>query len=94
MQDGKINVLRIAQPDINLQENLVRVHYTVFVREQGQEQWISLEESHPMRYLFPTEIAFLAQNSGFSLELCEAFETGQPASEQSWGVAYGLRKTS
>jgi hypothetical protein len=45
-----------------------------------------------MRYLFPTEIVLLADRAGFEVERSEEFLTGQKPSENTWGVAYLVRK--
>jgi hypothetical protein len=45
-----------------------------------------------MRYLFPMEIDLIARQSGFSVERSEEFMTGNPVSENTWGVTYLLRK--
>ena len=52
----------------------------------------TFDEVHRMRYLFPSEIAFLATQTGFRVERSEQFLTGTAPSTESWGVAYLLRK--
>jgi len=94
MRNDELEVTRIAEPELNSQDGIVTVNYTVFARKKGEDHWKSLSESHRMRYLFPTEIKMLAEQAGFEVAVCEEFQTGQLASDQTWGVTYGLRKVS
>jgi SAM-dependent methyltransferase len=92
MRNNELEVIRIAEPDIDFAQSLVTVNYTVFARETGEVAWASINESHRMRYLFPTEVDLLARQAGFEIVLCEEFGTGATATDQTWGVAYALRK--
>lgn len=94
MADEHLNVVRIAEPTLDSSRNLVTVNYTVFAFDNASRLWSTFSESHPMRYLFSTEIDFLARSSGFEVVCAEAFGTSEPPSENTWGVTYILKKTN
>ena len=49
------------------------------------------DETHVMRYLFPTEVDLLARACGLAVAGSEEFLTGKPPSATTWGVTYVLR---
>jgi SAM-dependent methyltransferase len=83
---------RIAEPSLDDSKGIVNVHYTMFAESKKDGAVVSFEETHHMRYLFPTEIDLLARQSGFVVERTEEFGTGHAASSATWGVAYVLRR--
>ena len=86
LENDEIAVVRIAEPTLKPNENVVEVHYTVFITGKANGKVKCLQETHRMRYLFLPEIQWLCADAG--LELLEANEwmTGQPPSTTSWGV--------
>ena len=93
VEDQETLLTRIAEPELDAGAGVVTVRYTVFAESKSGETLTGFTEEHRMRYLFPTEIEFLASESGFEIELSHEFLTGKPASERTWGVLYLLRKT-
>ena len=72
MEDDETSVVRIAEPVMHPNENLVDVNYQVFIREKSLGQFEVLQETHRMRYLFKPEVEILLGNCGFRLaECCE-----------------------
>jgi SAM-dependent methyltransferase len=92
MEDAKTRILRVAEPEIDTNRNLVTVNYTVLVEDRTSNRWHNFKEAHAMRYFFPPEIALLAAESGFDIVRSEEFFTGTVPSESTWSVAYLLRK--
>ncbi|GAB2903028.1 class I SAM-dependent methyltransferase [Uliginosibacterium flavum] len=91
MGDAHTEVTRLAEPVMHPEECLVDVNYQIFVRDIASGQVEELRETHRMRYLFPPEIALLAEISGFRVEhSCEWLSERAPG-EDSWGVCYVLR---
>jgi SAM-dependent methyltransferase len=66
MEDEQILVLRIAEPVIHTERNVVDVNYEVHVKikESGSESIIN--EKHIMRYIFDTEIEFISNVTGLT----------------------------
>ena len=61
LENEEVNVLRIAEPQIHPNENVVDVNYTVQINKKNEQKTTELNEIHQMRYLFIPEIKFLSQ---------------------------------
>ncbi len=87
----KINILRIAEPEIYPNENLVDVNFTIQIKsfDGSQEE---IKEKHTMRYLFTPELKELLQKSKF--EIVEQLEwmTGEKCGFNTWISTYIVRK--
>lgn len=92
VEDENKRVTRIAEPELDANAGVVTVRYTLFVESKADGRITTFDEDHPMRYLFPVEIALLGDRTGFIVERSEEFPTGNTPSESTWGVAYLLRK--
>jgi len=87
MSDAKIVVLRIAEPVIHSNKNVVDVNYTVQVTN-AQGEMSTLIEKHQMRYLFSPEIDFLLENNGLKrVELVE-WLTGNETGFKTWSATF------
>lgn len=84
----RMSLIRIAEPTLLSRINCVNVHYDVFVKDQGTDRIIHLEEDHLMRYWFEPELQFLLASQQF--EICSAHEwlTCESPSARSWGVVF------
>ncbi len=51
-EDDKISVLRVAEPVMYPNQNLVDVNYTMLIRDKGTNTVEELRETHRMRYFF------------------------------------------
>jgi SAM-dependent methyltransferase len=94
IEDDSILLTRIAEPALDVNTGVVSVRYTMLAESKAGSHLTTFREEHRMRYLFPTEIEFLAGRTGFELERSEEFLTCKIPSESTWGVAYLLRKRS
>jgi SAM-dependent methyltransferase len=92
VEDENTRLTRIAEPKLDTNAGIVTVNYTIFAESKRDASLTTVQEDHHMRYLFPSEVQFLAQHTGFSLLRTEEFLTGEAPSENSWGVAYLLQK--
>lgn len=92
IEDESTRLTRIAEPKLDTNAGVVTVSYTIFAESKRDASLTTFHEDHHMRYLFPSEIQFLAQHTGFSMLHTEEFLTGDAPSESSWGVAYLLQK--
>ena len=94
MENENIRLSRTAEPELDVNARIVTVNYTVLAESKVDGRLTTFRENHRMRYLFPSEVEFLANQTGFHVEQSEEFFTGVAPSETSWGVAYVLRKRS
>jgi SAM-dependent methyltransferase len=92
VENEEISVIRIAEPEIFINKNIVNVNYTILVKEKNSDKWIEFREKHPMRHFSIPEISLLAAFTGFELLKVEELLTGSQPSENTWGVNFILRK--
>lgn len=93
VEDDASRLVRIAEPSIDTNKNVVKVLYSMLIESKTTSKWSTFSEEHWVRYFFPPEIELFADHAGFTVERTEEFLTGQAPSEQTWGMAYLLRKT-
>jgi SAM-dependent methyltransferase len=92
IEDEHSRLTRIAEPELDTNAGVVTVSYTIFAESKRDASLTTFAENHRMRYLFPSEIQLLAQQTGFNVLHTEEFLTGEAPSQSSWGVAYLLQK--
>lgn len=90
--DDNIIVTRIAQPFIYENENVVDVHYHIFVKDKHKDTVEEIKESHRIRYLFLPEIEVMLKRAGIQLDDCFEFMTGHLPGFETWNVCYVGRK--
>jgi SAM-dependent methyltransferase len=94
VESDTLRLVRIAEPELDTNAGVVTVRYNIHAETKADGRWTTFNEEHRMRYFFATEIDLLARATGFVVERSEEFLTGRPPSEQTWGVAYLLRKST
>lgn len=92
VESEEISVIRMAEPEIHTNKNVVDVNYTIMVKDKNTEKWIEFREKHPMRHFSIPEIGLLAEITGFGILRVEEFLTGKVPTENSWGVNFILKK--
>lgn len=88
MYNDDAEVLRIAEPVMHPNENIVDVNYTVLVKQKGMEQVSELRETHRMRYLFAPEVEFLLGQAGMRLVERMEWLSGKPTGFESWAATF------
>lgn len=83
-----ISILRIAEPTIFPNENIVKVNYTVQVKSTDGKCSEEFLESHNMRYFFSPEIEYYLQKSGMRLINRVEWLTGRPTGLDTWGAVF------
>ena len=73
-------IIRIAEPEIFYELNVVEVNYTLIIKDKSSSLWDVLKEKHILRHYSTPEIKWMAQLSGFTLVRCEEFLTGNDPS--------------
>lgn len=91
VEDEKVSLTRIAEPEWKANENVVMVNYHLFVREKASDQVKEIHETHAMRYLFMPELALIAAQQRFVIESAEEWMTGARPSSSTWGVCFIAR---
>ena len=90
--DDRYRVKRTARPELDTNSSTVKVVYEIECEDRSDGETERFCEEHLMRYLFPTEVEFLAESCGMQVKGIEEFLTGKPASPSTWGVAYLLQR--
>jgi len=93
MADERLEIIRIAEPEIHPNDNRVDVNYSILARDRATNALETFTETHPMRHFSLPELDLLAAAAGFERHGAEAFLTGEPPGEDTWGLCVVLRKT-
>ena len=88
-----LEITRLAEPRLLPNANRVDVNYTLFARDTTTGAVATFTESHPMRHFSLPELDLLAEAAGFERLGAEAFLTGEPPGEDTWGLCLVLRRT-
>lgn len=83
LENGEIKITRIAEPVLNVNENLVDVKYAVFIENKSVGGIDQLSERHRMRYFFLPELKWYRGDYWKEL-VCEVWLNGGSLSEDSW----------
>ena len=92
MSNKEIEVTRIAEPDILINENIVNVNYQFFVKNKLDGNYKTFKETHPMRHFSLPEIKYFAQTNGFLIEKSEEWITGNLPSKETWSISLIMKK--
>lgn len=92
LENNLIRVTRLAEPTLYPQQNLVDVHYDVFIQNKSNKEIIKKKELHKMRYFFDTELDLICENIGF--EVLDKFKwmNSSSPSLDSWNVVWVLKE--
>ncbi len=88
LADESVEIVRIAEPDIHPNRNVVDVHYQILVKDKITGQHESLEETHHMRYLFAPELKALLAAADLNVVGSEEWLTGKAPGFDTWGVCF------
>ena len=92
MSNEEIEVTRVAEPSILINENIVNVNYQFFVKNKLDNNYKTFQETHPMRHFSLPEINYFAEKNGFLLKMSEEWITGNMPSKETWSIALVMKK--
>ena len=84
MSNELINVLRIAEPVMDPNENIVEVNYTMIVTDQNESKIAEIVEKHNMRYLFLPELQGFLKNKQMEVIDSHEWNSENSLSFESW----------
>jgi SAM-dependent methyltransferase len=85
LEDETANIIRIAEPRMDVKRNTVDVNYEVIVTDKGSGHVQVLNERHCMRYLFYPEIEQLLAENGFAVDAASQWMApDRPLGEDTW----------
>ena len=68
LEDEGIRIVRIAEPMMKKDENVIDVNYQIMTLDKHAGQWSELQETHSMRYFFLLEIEKGLSDVDFSVK--------------------------
>lgn len=86
IKDGDVTVMKVAEPEMMINKNMVDVRYELVVRNTKNGKTSSFCENHRMRYFFLPEIELMLSNSGFAQIASHEFMTSNEPGTQSWNA--------
>jgi SAM-dependent methyltransferase len=88
LEDDKIKVVRVAEPTVFPNENIVDVNYQILIQDVKGRNLEEIHEVHRMRYLFKTEIELMLQQFKLRLLVCREWLTNKEPGFNTWGVYF------
>lgn len=85
-------IIRISEPFINYQTNIIDVHFEVLFKNIMNSKLDVIKEIHKMRHFSIPELDFLCNQTGFEILEYEEFLTGNKLSNNTWGASIILKK--
>ena len=85
LEDETIHLHRHATPDLDLNENIVDVNYTIKLTPQNGTP-SELKETHSMRYWFLPELRHLAGEEGFAVESHGRWLSDAQPDDSTWAA--------
>lgn len=86
MEDEGVGVIRIAEPLIHPNDNVVDVNYQIMVEDKASGRVEEFQETHRMRYLFRPEIEMLLAEAGLTQVEFGQWLTGNEPGFDTWNV--------
>jgi len=66
VDDGDTHIFRVCEPCLEVNENVVRMDFSFYIRESPGDTFRHFCETHRMRYFFLPELDLLLEKSGFA----------------------------
>jgi SAM-dependent methyltransferase len=90
LENDEIEVLRIAEPVMHDDSNMVDVNFLVTITNKSTGAVEQIKETHQMRYLFMPELDELARTNGMGKLFAYEWMKRCEPSVQSWGAFWGF----
>ena len=92
LSNDETEILRISEPTLHANRNVVDVNFEVLIRDRNKGTTSRLTERHEMRYLFTPEIEAFAAAAGMKLLASEEWLSGKPPGLGTWGVVFACER--
>ena len=91
LEDAATRVLRVAEPTMHVNEDVVEVAYLVLVTDRATGHLEEISELHRMRYLFVPELRAYLGDAGLDVVHCSQWMSDAAPSAGSWNVVMVAR---
>lgn len=88
LEDKQTSIVRIAEPGMSPNENLVEVNYQIFLSDRNDSTQNHFHETHSMRYLFQPEVKTLLEKNQLNFLQCREWITNNTPGFDSWNVYF------
>ena len=88
LESEEFSILRVAEPAMHPNENVVNVDYTLWIKNRVADTLEIVRETHRMRYLFRPEIEALAEQAGLHILEAREWMTGREPGLDTWSVYF------
>jgi SAM-dependent methyltransferase len=92
LSDRETEIVRIAEPLMKPNDNLVDVRYTILIQDRSNGVMHRVIETHSMRHFSLPELDLIAERSGFERVGAESFLSGKAPGEDTWGICLVMRR--
>lgn len=92
LENNHLKIIRNANSEVDFNNNIVKVNYEINITSKANNSQHKILETHNMRYLFLNEVKMLCEKNNFKLLDYHQFLSKIPASKDSWGVCFILKK--
>ncbi|BFM39513.1 class I SAM-dependent methyltransferase [Synechocystis sp. LKSZ1] len=87
-ETDSLQITRISEPQLMVNDNCVDVHYQLFIHDQKASTIQMVQEVHQMRYFFAPELSLLLQQCHLQEIARGEWMTGLPLSQHSWSTYF------
>ena len=92
VENDRIRVVRIAEPETDLRRNVVTVSFEVLIHDKRTERLSIIHEQHEMRYFGEPEVEQLLATCGLKSLHSEEWRTANHLSESTWNALWVATK--
>jgi SAM-dependent methyltransferase len=86
VEDESVSLVRVVEPVVHANENVVDVNYQFFVQDKQSGRIETFREFHHMRYLFLPELELILARACLTLGEHGEWMTGKPPGFNTWSV--------
>jgi SAM-dependent methyltransferase len=86
LEDEQTRIIRTAEPEHRVSDNIVVVQYHVSITDKATGQQSEFQEDHSMRYWFLPELHYLAELSGFQAVQSGGWLKESPPELNTWNA--------
>lgn len=85
-------ILRIAEPEMHFDKNLVEVKYKLMVYDKNSTNSKEINEIHKMRYFFVPELKLFAEKNNLNYQKSFAWLTNEEPNRNNWNLVTLLKR--
>jgi SAM-dependent methyltransferase len=84
VENERVRAMRLAEPVLHAERNVVDVNFSIYISEPGGENSEVIHERHAMRYLFLPELEAMLDAAGFDVRRACEWMSDKPLDLSTW----------